>query len=133
MTVLKKLFGHSVFLKGFALLKIISYLLSAMFTISFPILLNLTKNVSIHTGISHEELKLLYKKAHFFLLASISNEEKNAHTETQGVVLQEAQAAGCIPIASRVGGIPEVLHDRLDAYLVKQKCSKEIYLFTNLL
>ena len=88
--------------------------------------LNLTKNVSVHSGINHEELKLLYKKAHFFLLASISNEEKKAHTETQGVVLQEAQASGCIPIASRVGGIPEVLHHRLDAYLVKQKCSKEI-------
>ena len=90
--------------------------------------LNLTEYVSIHSGIGANELKVLYKEAHFFLLASTSSDKDSsgAHTETQGVVLQEAQASGCIPVASRVGGIPEVLNHDHDGLLVQQRSSNGI-------
>ena len=48
-----------------------------------------------------KELLQYYSNAHIFVLPS--------NTETQGVVLQEAQASGIPIIASRVGGIPEVI------------------------
>jgi len=90
--------------------------------------LNLTEHVSIHSGIGANELKALYKKAHFFILASTSSNKghNRVHTETQGVVLQEAQASGCIPVASRVGGIPEVLNHDHDGLLVQQRSSNSI-------
>ena len=39
--------------------------------------------------------------------------------ESFGLAALEAMACGAIPIATRVGGLPEVVTDGLDGYLVK--------------
>jgi glycosyltransferase involved in cell wall biosynthesis len=66
--------------------------------------------------VTDERLAQLYGNAHVFVLPSLSNESGD-HTETQGVVLQEAQASGVIVTASRVGGIPECVDDGESAFL----------------
>jgi colanic acid/amylovoran biosynthesis glycosyltransferase len=75
-------------------------------------------------ALSPEELKQLYQESHLFVLPSVSN--PGGHVETQGVVLQEAQASGCVPIASNVGGVPECVNDNKDALLVRQKSSRDL-------
>lgn len=87
-------------------------------------LLKLEHHVRFLVALPQDELKRLYHRSHLFVLPSVAS--PGGHVETQGVVLQEAQASGCIPIASYVGGIPECLHDGIDALLVKQKSSREI-------
>lgn len=86
--------------------------------------LKLNSNVKFHTELNVTDLKSLYRNCHLFVLPSV--ESSNGHVETQGVVLQEAQASGCIPIASKTGGIPECLHDQTDALLVRQRSSRQI-------
>lgn len=88
--------------------------------------LKLSSYVTICEPMNHTQLKKMYQSAHLFILPSIDNRH-GYNVETQGVVLQEAQASGCIPIATMVGGIPECLHDRVDAILVRDKSSKAIY------
>ncbi len=85
--------------------------------------LKLTENVTFHVNLDSSKLLELYHTCHLFVLPSIST---RYHTETQGVVLQEAQASGCIPIATRVGGIPECVNHQIDALLVKEKSSRSI-------
>lgn len=86
--------------------------------------LGLTNDVRFLVALPPEELKQLYQQSHLFVLPSVIN--PGGHIETQGVVLQEAQASGCIPIASNVGGIPECVNDGRDALLVKQKSSRDL-------
>ena len=43
------------------------------------------------------------------------------HEETQGVVLQEAQACGKLVIATRTGGVPECIDDGRSAFLVPDR------------
>lgn len=80
--------------------------------------------VTFMTGITTQEIGRLYRESDFFVLPSVTS--PGGHVETQGVVLQEAQASGCIPIASRSGGIPECLNHMRDAILVRQRSSREI-------
>jgi len=70
----------------------------------------LRDKVIIFGSISTEQLLSHYAEAHIFILPSIDFCD-GSHTETQGVVLQEAQASGIPVIASRTGGIPEVVID----------------------
>lgn len=72
--------------------------------------LGLQNNVRIFGAVSTAELQAHYRKAHIFILPSIDFKD-GTHTETQGVVLQEAQSSGMPVIASRTGGIPEVISD----------------------
>ena len=87
--------------------------------------LGLREHIVFREGLAPAELLALYHQSDIFVLPSIDNRH-GRHVETQGVVLQEAQASGCIPIGSRVGGIPECLNDRRDALLVQQKSSRAI-------
>ncbi len=66
--------------------------------------------VTIFGAISTESLLEHYSSSHVFILPSIDFRD-GSHTETQGVVLQEAQATGLPVVASRTGGIPEVIRD----------------------
>lgn len=86
--------------------------------------LGLEGHVEFLEGLPAEDLQALYHQCHLFVLASISS--PGGHVETQGVVLQEAQASGCIPVATRVGGIPECVHHQQDALLVREKSSRAI-------
>lgn len=72
--------------------------------------LKLQNNVKIIGGVSTEILQSQYAAAHMFVLPSIDFCD-GSHTETQGVVLQEAQSSGIPVIASRTGGIPEIIID----------------------
>lgn len=86
--------------------------------------LALSERVTFRQGVASHELSELYRSSHLFVLPSITS--PGGHVETQGVVLQEAQASGCIPIASRVGGVPECINHQQDALLVRQKSSRSI-------
>jgi glycosyltransferase involved in cell wall biosynthesis len=87
--------------------------------------LGLAENVTFLQGVSSEDLLEFYRTAHIFVLSS--NVSPGSHIETQGVVLQEAQASGCVPIASAVGGIPECINHQRDGLLVRQKSSRAIF------
>lgn len=87
--------------------------------------LELDKHVEFISGLSDVALKELYHQNHMFILPSIST-SNSVHIETQGVVLQEAQASGCIPIAAKTGGIPECLNHGEDSMLVKPQSGKAI-------
>jgi colanic acid/amylovoran biosynthesis glycosyltransferase len=74
---------------------------------------------------STEQLREHYEKASIFVLPSIDLRD-GTHTETQGVVLQEAQASGIPVIASRTGGIPEVIKDRITGFLFDEEDDEEL-------
>lgn len=73
---------------------------------------------------SGDDLKALYQKAHFFILPSIT--EPGAWAETQGIVVQEAQASGVLTVCSRSGGIPECIEDGEDGFLYEQGNSEDL-------
>ncbi|MBA2883003.1 glycosyltransferase involved in cell wall biosynthesis [Desulfosalsimonas propionicica] len=87
--------------------------------------LNLSGHVTLYEAMPSDKLHEMYKKAHIFILASLGN-RYDKWAETQGVVLQEAQAIGCIPVATNVGGIPECLSHKQDSILVPEKSSRAI-------
>jgi glycosyltransferase involved in cell wall biosynthesis len=66
--------------------------------------------VRVHGRIASSHLACLYQQAHGLVLAS-------SH-EGYGMVLAEALAAGLPLVATRVGAIPEVVRDGLEAELV---------------
>lgn len=59
---------------------------------------------------SQNELYSIYHQASIFVLPSL--------TEAFGVVILEAIAAGAVPVASNVGGIPEIIQDEVNGLLV---------------
>lgn len=65
----------------------------------------------IHGFKTGDELHSFYERAHIFVLPSLA--------ETQGLVLQEAQASGLPVIGSAVGGIPEVIIDNVTGLLFR--------------
>lgn len=83
------------------------------------------ENVTFKTEVSSKEIVELYQQTNIFVLASIDT--PGGHVETQGVVLQEAQASGCIPVATSTGGIVECVHHERDALLVRPQSSRAIY------
>jgi colanic acid/amylovoran biosynthesis glycosyltransferase len=87
--------------------------------------LQLGESVTFHGSVSTGELRALYARSHVFVLPSVSN-ARGYHVETQGVVLQEAQATGCVVVATRVGGIPECVTDGVDGILVRERSSRAL-------
>jgi glycosyltransferase involved in cell wall biosynthesis len=81
--------------------------------------LGVERNVRFLTELPQDEVKPLYQACHLFVLPSVA-------AETQGVVLQEAQASGCIPVATCVGGISECVANGKDAFLVRPRSSRQI-------
>lgn len=61
-----------------------------------------------------------YRGAHVFILPSVGNDLME-WGETQGMVIQEAQASGLIVTASRVGGIPECVDEGRSAFLFEDR------------
>lgn len=81
--------------------------------------LKLEGNVEILGNVSDEQLLDLYNSSDIFILPSIVDSQGN--TEGLGVVLLEAMACKVPVIASNIGGIPDIVHDRINGLLVPQK------------
>ena len=60
-------------------------------------------DIEFHTGIDDDQLRQLYQRAHAVVLPSVSR------LEAFGIVLVEGMAAGCVPIASNLPGVREVV------------------------
>ncbi len=79
--------------------------------------LGITDSVRFHGEVDDAGLREQYRTAHVFVLPSVRSQD-GYHEETQGVVLQEAQACGKLVIATRTGGVPECIDDGHSAFLV---------------
>ena len=60
-------------------------------------------NVEFHIGVDDDRLLQLYERAHVVVLPSVSR------LEAFGLVLLEGMASGCVPIASNLPGVSEVV------------------------
>jgi len=67
---------------------------------------------------TQNQLLSQYAKADLFLMPSL--------TEAFGVAILEAMAAGIPVIASRTGGIPEIIQDGGNGALISPGCPKEL-------
>ncbi len=83
------------------------------------------ENVKIFGSVSTDTLRQHYADSHIFILPSIDFKD-GSHTETQGVVMQEAQASGSVVIASRTGGIPEIIIDGETGLLFNERDSNQL-------
>lgn len=81
--------------------------------------------ITIHGLLTGEALAEQYKKAHIFVLPSLKGDGESSE-ETQGVVVQEAQACGLLVIAADSGGIGECIKDGENAFLVPDKDANAI-------
>ena len=70
-------------------------------------------------------LKRLYFDSDIFILPSI-DDGLGEWVETQGIVIQEAQATGLITVGTNSGGIPECIPSDSGAMLIKQKSSEDV-------
>ncbi len=87
--------------------------------------LGIEEKVDFYSGLTDEELRAIYAGSHIFILPSLKSED-GFHEETQGVVLQEAQAAGLITIATNTGGIPECIDNGVSGFLVDDRSADAI-------
>ncbi len=60
-------------------------------------------DVEFHIGVNDDQLRKLYQRAHVIMLPSVSR------LEAFGLTLIEGMAAGCIPIASNLPGVRDVV------------------------
>jgi len=60
-------------------------------------------DVEFHIGVDDDQLRLLYQRAHAVVMPSVSR------LEAFGLALVEGMAAGCVPIASNLPGVREVV------------------------
>ena len=88
--------------------------------------LGLSELVKFSVGIPRDSVKEMYRQSHILVLASVGGTDLSEHVETQGVVLQEAQASGCVPIASAVGGIPECIEHGVSGFLIPDRSHRAI-------
>ena len=70
---------------------------------------------------THEELKEIYASADIFVMPSIT--AKDGDKEGFGLVMLEAFASGLPIVASRSGGIVDLVKDGVNGYLVPEKDS----------
>jgi glycosyltransferase involved in cell wall biosynthesis len=80
--------------------------------------LGLDHNVKFFGVVDTKDLPSLYHSADVFVLPSIN---KDGKTEALGVVLLEAMASGCPVIGSNVGGIPDIITDGENGFLVPEQ------------
>ena len=80
--------------------------------------LSLEENVKFLGIVSDDDLVKYYHIADVFVLPSVN---KSGETEGLGVVLLEAMASGCPVIGSNVGGIPDIITDGENGFLVHER------------
>lgn len=78
----------------------------------------LQDNISLLGSVSEERIRDELELAHLFVLPSLN--------EAIGVSLMEAMAMGIPCIATKVGGIPELIENGVDGFLVEPENSHEI-------
>lgn len=83
--------------------------------------LNLGNNVSFLGEIDNTKMKDYYSIADIFIIPSIS---VDGHKEGLGVVTIEAMACGTPAIGTNSGGIPDVIKDSYNGFLVPEKSSR---------
>lgn len=81
---------------------------------------DLQDRVTFHGFLSGEALAQQYRQAQVFILPSLKGDGHSSE-ETQGVVIQEAQASGLLVIAADSGGIAECITDGENAFLVPDR------------
>ncbi|MEW9669813.1 glycosyltransferase [Ammoniphilus sp. 3BR4] len=74
--------------------------------------------------LSHDEVRREMRRAHIFVLASITAKEGNQ----EGIpnVLKEAQASGLPVVSTWHGGIPELVEHKRTGYLVPERSKKAL-------
>jgi glycosyltransferase involved in cell wall biosynthesis len=85
--------------------------------------LGLQSNIIFIGQIKNTEIRKYYSAADIFIIPSII---VSGHTEGLGVVTIEAMACGTSVIGSDVGGIPDVIQNEYNGFLVSEKSSKEL-------
>jgi len=78
--------------------------------------LNLTKNIIFTGCIEHSEIRNYYHASDIFVFASRS--------ETQGIVLLEAMAAGLPVVAVEASGVNDVITDNWNGYITEPSVSE---------
>jgi glycosyltransferase involved in cell wall biosynthesis len=86
--------------------------------------LKLENNIEVINNVSDDKLLEIYNSSDLFVLPSIIDSQGN--TEGLGVVLLEAMACKLPVIGSNIGGIPDIVHDGENGFLVPQKDSTKI-------
>lgn len=81
--------------------------------------LQVRAHVTLVGAQTQEQVRQWYDSAHLFLLASVTASDGDA--EGQGVVLQEAQAAGLPVLATQHNGFPDSVLEGESAYLVPER------------
>jgi len=80
--------------------------------------MGLGNNIRIYTSVSNSRLTDCYLKSDIFVLAS--------RVETLPLVILEAMYAGLPIVATRVGGIPDMIIDGVNGYLVESGNSEQL-------
>jgi glycosyltransferase involved in cell wall biosynthesis len=80
----------------------------------------LSRNLPVKfiNGLPPEEIKKYFYQANLFVLPS--------EIEASGIVLLEAMAAGLPIVATRVGGIPEIIQDGINGILVERGDNRQL-------
>lgn len=79
---------------------------------------NLKEKIFFTGIVPHEKIPAYLNNSHIFVLPSLSEGFPN--------VILEAMASGLPIVATRVGGIPEIIENEVNGFLVKPKDAKEI-------
>lgn len=80
--------------------------------------LGLKEKVFFWGSLSNKELPYYYSQADVFILPSLS--------EGMGISALEAMSSGCPVVATRIGGLPDVIKDKQNGLLIRPRSSKEI-------
>lgn len=73
---------------------------------------------------SHKELPVIYASADIFVMPSITT--KKGQKEGLGLVLLEAMASGLPVIGTNSGGIPELVKDGYNGFLIEEKNVRQL-------
>ena len=75
-------------------------------------------NIVYHGPLSMPEVRTLYSKCNLFILPT--------YIEAFGISYLEAMSSGCVVIGSCVGGVPEIIVNKKNGFLMKTKSHKEL-------